>query len=230
MEEFLKYNNFIKNKYLNVYIKIIQKVLFENRVYDSSEHEYHHILPKSFGGVNMAILTFKEHYICHILLTKFTCGTDKMKMCFALHTFFHFNKNRTMDIKRGRLYEAHKKMFIEECKNRIPHTAKDIFTFKNRKTNEQFIGTRNDFKKYSGLTPQEIYNIIYPNNLIRHSKNWGVFLPGKNIFSYEIPLKRAPVVKNKLCKYCNKMFDSTNYKRWHGEKCKSISVNVCFSP
>ena len=50
--------------------------------------EVHHIIPSSLGGSgdksNLAILTAREHFICHWLLTKMTSGENKIKMLLAL--------------------------------------------------------------------------------------------------------------------------------------------------
>lgn len=31
---------------------------------------------------------------------------------------------------------------------------------------------------------------------------------------------RGPKAKTNLCEYCNKLFDTTNFNRWHSDKCK----------
>jgi hypothetical protein len=51
--------------------------------------ERHHILPRSMGGsddpVNIVALTYREHFLAHWLLTKFTTGADRRKMLHALY-------------------------------------------------------------------------------------------------------------------------------------------------
>jgi hypothetical protein len=53
----------------------------------------HHIIPKSLGGVdddtNTILLTAREHYICHLLLTKMLVNMQKSKMIFAFFRFFN---------------------------------------------------------------------------------------------------------------------------------------------
>lgn len=76
---------FIDNKYTTWYNSIINRA--QNR--DISGYvEKHHIIPKSFGGSNkkenLVRLTAREHYICHLLLTKMVSGKYKAKMIFAL--------------------------------------------------------------------------------------------------------------------------------------------------
>ena len=70
--------------YKNLYDTICNNA--KNRILTTYTEE-HHILPRSLGGTdepaNLVALTAREHFICHILLTKFTRGTDKSKMVRA---------------------------------------------------------------------------------------------------------------------------------------------------
>lgn len=79
-----------QNKYSDVYFKIIDQAKTGGRSKGQSYFERHHILPKSMGGSdsseNLVLLTAKEHYICHLLLTKMTDGQDRMKMLYAFNT------------------------------------------------------------------------------------------------------------------------------------------------
>lgn len=62
-----------------IYEAIIQKAKYENRVKLSKNqegyvyYEKHHILPRCLNGSNdkenLVLLTAREHYICHKLLT-----------------------------------------------------------------------------------------------------------------------------------------------------------------
>lgn len=78
--------DFVENKYKKWYFSIIENS--KNRCYDRYLHERHHIIPVSLGGSNnpdnLACLTYREHFICHWLLTKFTESMAKGKMCSAL--------------------------------------------------------------------------------------------------------------------------------------------------
>lgn len=86
---------FISNKYTNWYNNIIQQAISLNRVKRKRGHsdyvyyERHHIIPKSIGGtddkVNLVLLTPKEHFICHLLLTRMCIDVKHThKMVFAL--------------------------------------------------------------------------------------------------------------------------------------------------
>jgi len=78
---------FIDNKYTKWYFSIVSNA--ELKKTNSDYTEKHHIIPKSLGGVNdnsnLAILTAREHFVCHWLLTKMTTGVSKRKMFYALN-------------------------------------------------------------------------------------------------------------------------------------------------
>ena len=98
--------DFLQNKYTSTYLRIISNAA--TRV-APHQCEAHHILPRSLGGandpLNLVLLTPREHYICHLLLTKMTTGEDRQRMVFAVVMMTH-----TRNIKfNGRLYEALKK-------------------------------------------------------------------------------------------------------------------------
>ncbi len=75
---------FITNKYTKWYYNIINSA--KDRIIDGYV-EKHHIIPRSLGGTddksNLVILTAKEHFICHLLLTRMTTGLDNRSMWHA---------------------------------------------------------------------------------------------------------------------------------------------------
>ena len=76
---------YLTNKYTQWYQAIVAKSSL--RVNNVGYVEKHHILPKSLGGTNdpsnIIKLTPKEHYICHLLLTKMVDGNNRHKMWYA---------------------------------------------------------------------------------------------------------------------------------------------------
>lgn len=80
--------SFQDNKYSTWYFSIINKAKSEFRTKLSRKnpdyvyYESHHIIPKSFGGTEQVLLTAKEHFICHLLLTKMI---DHYKVKYALY-------------------------------------------------------------------------------------------------------------------------------------------------
>jgi hypothetical protein len=106
---------FINNKYTTWYNSLINKA--KDRTI-TGYTEKHHIIPSSLGGTNdndnIVKLTAREHFICHLLLTKMTTGNARYKMNFALHMLS--NANNIGDgryMPSSRLYEYAKKCFKE---------------------------------------------------------------------------------------------------------------------
>lgn len=101
----------MNNKYKNWYNSIITKA--KTRV-NSGYTETHHIIPRSLGGDNskdnLVELSAREHFICHILLTKFIIGDDKYKMINAVMMMKSSNKFQNRYIN-SRLYENVKVLF-----------------------------------------------------------------------------------------------------------------------
>lgn len=77
---------FIDNKYTRWYYNIVTNATFR---IPTGYTEKHHIIPKSCGGSNskenLVKLTPKEHFICHLLLTKMVEGHNRHLMVYAFH-------------------------------------------------------------------------------------------------------------------------------------------------
>lgn len=77
----------LDNKYTRWYFEIIERRRLD---VPAGYTENHHIQPESLGGSNqpdnMVRLTAREHYICHLLLTKMLEGEPKKRMCFAFRS------------------------------------------------------------------------------------------------------------------------------------------------
>lgn len=102
----MQHSDFVRNKYYTWYASIIARALSENRIHHnrSGVNQYvekHHIIPRSLGGKNtkdnLVLLTGKEHYVVHHLLTKFTIGTSRVKM---LNAFVKMAFSRSPNQKR----------------------------------------------------------------------------------------------------------------------------------
>jgi|LauGreDrversion4_2_1035121.scaffolds.fasta_scaffold34067_7 hypothetical protein len=101
----------IQNKYTRCYERIVVRAQLRTLPVDTYV-EKHHIIPRSIGGnnskSNLAILTAREHFICHWLLIKMlTPGIERSKMFRALS----FMRAKTKDQHRytspitSRVYE-----------------------------------------------------------------------------------------------------------------------------
>lgn len=102
---------FKDNKYTKWYFAIVKKALESNRPYAHNRYklrkkgvvidqyyEDHHVIPKSLGGSNCiknkVVLTAREHFICHLLLTKMTESDAAKKMSYALWNLIIVNGNK----------------------------------------------------------------------------------------------------------------------------------------
>lgn len=103
--------------YKKIYNKIIERS--KNRSLCSSYYEKHHIIPKSLNGSdddeNIAILTAREHYICHLLLTKmYPEGTNEwIKMIKAFGMMIWQHSNHQYRYVSNRNYEKFKIEFAQ---------------------------------------------------------------------------------------------------------------------
>jgi hypothetical protein len=114
---------------------------------DGNYYEKHHITPKCLGGTNgesnLILLTFKEHFIAHLLLIEMHKGEAKRKMRFALFQMTNKNKlqNRCLNSKQ-----------YEVCKTEL-RKAREGFKFSEdtkRKMSDSQKG-----KKQSEVTKQK---------------------------------------------------------------------------
>ena len=138
---------YLNNKYTKLYYKIIDRA--STRILDPSVYsEKHHVIPECFfinrkrkgplgwlqgdpdDPKNIVSLTAKEHYICHVLLTKMTEGKGKSKMWIGLRWILigkSKNHNRNYKIT-SKIYEKVK----IECANIFSNNAKIQHTGKTR--------------------------------------------------------------------------------------------------
>lgn len=76
--------------YSRIYNDLISAAQHRAVEYHSAKHHIHHILPRCCGGdnnkTNLVVLTFREHFIAHLLLHKMYPNNNKLT--FALHCMF----------------------------------------------------------------------------------------------------------------------------------------------
>jgi hypothetical protein len=106
--------------------------------------EKHHIIPRSLGGNNskdnIILLTYREHFICHLLLTKMTEGEERRKMCFAIKCMIYVHrKDQIRYVPSSKLIEIAKVRFAEARKD-FHHTEESKIKIAN-----SMIGARKDF-------------------------------------------------------------------------------------
>ena len=123
-------------------------------------YEKHHIIPRVCGGTNdkenLILLTFKEHYIAHLLLTKIYNGELKRKMQYALWRMSHNGKDHERKLSSSQ-YALCKELFkkaqlghevTQETKKRISDANKGrVSKRKGKKFGPLSIDTRNKISK-----------------------------------------------------------------------------------
>lgn len=217
---------FISNKYSKWYYNIINNALQSDRkklpkndkefVY----YESHHIIPKSvrpefkdwkLNPWNKVLLTPKEHFICHLLLTKMLTGKDKAKMVYALWGMT--NQASKFQDKRfkSNLYSNYKiKMQQELSSERKGKTLIDLYG------EERALEIKANMlsRKTRGPNSPEESLAASQRMKERHRVNpWKRFMQTNG----QLPKKECP--------HCNKVMDVGNYGRYHGEKCKSRNIS-----
>lgn len=151
---------FNQSKYTRIYTQIIDHAKLR-QLDEAIYTEIHHIIPRCCNGSNkksnLAVLTAREHFIAHWLLTKMTDGEIRHKMLYALNAMKCNNKNHGLnryDSKiTSRVYENIRKELALIHSNFMtgkpsPHKGKKILGDALLRIQE---GTRNRRK----LTPEE---------------------------------------------------------------------------
>lgn len=119
---------FIDNKYTNCYYKIINKA--KSRI-SCGYTENHHIIPDCFfknstrkhnavDGIdgdpdskyNLVLLSAREHFICHLLLTKMLYGKKRSQMSFAFWSMCNRSHTSEENIYKcnSRIYSLSRKL------------------------------------------------------------------------------------------------------------------------
>lgn len=137
VDEALKYfvAQCTENKYSKWYFSLIDKALKRDWNKNNIDFyvENHHYIPKSLGGTDnhTVLLTAKEHFICHFLLTKMLKGDFKAKMVWAVMCL----KGKDNRYINASLYENAKKDLGHTDKAKLKMTNTRILngTFKGEK-------------------------------------------------------------------------------------------------
>lgn len=154
---------FLPNKYTKWYLKIIFRAQTENRIKTKENYfELHHILPQCWWPEykkekwNMVMLTPKEHWVCHRLLTKMTTGILKGKMKSAAIGMVRNTKNQNRYIPNSRVYDLVRKESAEAHSKRMKGRPKPL------ELRERWSKSR------SGKTKSESHKQAIANALIGH--------------------------------------------------------------
>lgn len=138
--------------YKKHYENLIDTRKLMNRSKKNGIFEKHHIVPKCIGGTNnkenLILLTPKEHYMAHLLLTQMFEGKIKAKMCYALLMMCVNNANQKRIIS-AKQYEYVKYLISKNCKGENNSFYKKTFSDQVKlDISERMKGDNNPSRKY----------------------------------------------------------------------------------
>jgi len=233
--------------YKKIYDRIIEKSRKENRVkLDKSNENYiyyenHHIIPRCLGGKdeknNLVLLTAREHFISHKLLTYIYPNNYKIISAFNLMLFMN---NRKYGIT-SRDYSYLKELYYftpideetREKRKKIIHTKEW-----NKKISDKLKGhpVSNEIREkirivHLGRKCSEEQKEHYKRG--NKCKNIGVVHSRESVertAAKNRGIKRSNQFKKNVsvgaynsrreCEYCHKKIPLNIYNRCHGKKCK----------
>ena len=139
--------------YQKLYDNIIEKARSEDRKKDGlNYYENHHIVPICLGGKdnndNKVLLTFREHYVCHKILTCIYPNDRKLACAFHRMTYGNTGKNynrsnrdysyaRELIINTPISEETRKKISLKSAGKNNPQYGKPGFALGYKFTDEQ---------------------------------------------------------------------------------------------
>lgn len=215
---------YLQNKYTKWYFSIIANSK-ANQCH-SMYTEVHHIIPKSLGGsneiTNLVRLTAKEHYICHLLLTKMVGDKESIrKMWYASYMMVRGQRRHRPS---ARMYEVLRQNMINANKDRPgPNLGRNMSEEQKLKIGASLKG------KHTGKKTDEHKQKMQKPKSEDHKRNLSAARTGKS-WGY----KHSSDTKEKMsswqkgiskptmqCIYCGKNVSFLNHSRWHGNKCKN---------
>jgi hypothetical protein len=240
--KFMKFNQM---NYEKIYKLIIQKAKSENRIKYSHYlrkksnilpyYESHHIIPRCLGGIddeeNLVLLTAREHYVCHKLLTYiyekhrgialafFRMTHDKQNRKVTSRDYEYakqLNNNTQISEETSRKLSAanRKRIVSKETRQKLSKVWKGRkhTDEAKQKMRESKLGEKNPF--FKKISPNRGKHYTFTEEQIKNlSESMKGKSPGVNLIKKE-------------CEYCHRIFTLPSYHRWHGENCKNKSNDM----
>lgn len=225
--------------YTKIYQNILDNAKKSSRKKCSKHYfEKHHITPKCLGGDdsvdNLVLLTAKEHYVCHHILTKiYPDSTALQRAYWMMNTVISPNQNRYKSTSRN--YDSCKKQiqkiqsdnWKDKTKNPnytnskvgeknpmfgVRRFGKDNPFWGKSHSNESMIKMRDAKKQYYKNNENNTKDTIWINDGISNKRH-----PIKE----EIPNGYNIGTIKKECPHCLLLVGGANAKRYHFNNCKS---------
>ena len=199
---------FIQNKYFKYYYNIIDAA--KSRVLDGYT-ETHHIVPKSLGGTdnqeNLVILTAREHFVCHLLLTKMTVGVARRSMVFALNALSNL-ENPYQSRYKSKLYALSRELFAEQQSIALTGPGNHMYGIKHTAEAKKKMSD-----SHRGKAPWNLGKPLtekHKQNISNSSKGENNSMYGK---SHSSETKELISLKNKGHTYNKGILKSTDHKK-----------------
>jgi hypothetical protein len=216
---------FYDNKYRKWYFTIIEAA--KSRKEDLIG-ERHHIVPKCLGGSdeedNIVLLTFREHYVAHALLTKIHPSKD------LIHAFWCMSFMNRKKYQNSHLYEMARSAYVENISgSNHPMKRKESREKISKSWNEE--RKNNQAEKVSGDKHWTKKRNMGDHAKFMRSKLTQEFLVenGKrSLFVTDNPMKQQSIAQKfkkpkeiVVCPHCNKSGGKPVMIRYHFDNCKS---------
>lgn len=229
---------FIDNKYTRYYYDIITNAK-SRKQFSLEIVEKHHIIPESFyinrnrsghigwlegnpnESTNIVMLTPREHFICHLLLTKMTTGKAKAKMdcaawrlvnskgyCVTSRIYEKLRLERSITLKELTNGRSQSKESI--AKGVATRYANGSYKHSSETKMNMSISRKGRPGWNKGLTKDTDSRLNGGPPKGTPSPKKG--LPGAN---------KGKTLTKHVCPHCNVSTSGGNLKRWHGNNCKA---------
>jgi hypothetical protein len=198
-------NLFLENKHTKTYYAIINRA--KSRQIDLYK-ERHHIIPQSIGGSNLTEniveLTAREHFVCHLLLTKMLQGENKKKMTFALWLLCNVKNSSQQEryIPTSSIYEKARIAHAENMSQLLKGVKKTKLHWLNKQHTEES-KLKQSLVKRGKLNPNFGKIQTDESKRLKSLAQIGILKP------------------TFVCNCCGKTVGGkSNLIRWHNDNCK----------
>jgi hypothetical protein len=216
--------------YLNRYINFLRACKQRNTYSELSLKERHHICPKSLFPEyknlkiykwNEIILSPKQHFIAHLILTK---ALPSLEMNSA---FFFMSSYKGIKIKSS-MYEeialnSYSKIKPDSTRKKMSDAAVGLIMAYNTITGGNEKVTKEIFESSKHLVGIVKYKSV--NSYRKFKPDHSEIQSKAQILSKQ---NKAQILskQNKIqCPHCQINTDISNFKRWHGDNCRSLPSN-----
>ena len=203
---------FIQNKYTKTYYNIIKSA--QSNPYDGYT-EKHHIIPKSLSGSNdlsnLVVLSARQHFVCHWLLTKMVeSKKHKWQMWNAFSCMLWRDNN-------GNRYKINARLFQQLKEQHSKHKSWALSGNRNPMWNKDHTPEAKEKirKIHTGRVKSD-----------QECKNISAALKGKpRPYASDILKKTNPNDVKVSCIFCKNETSRPIFSRSHGDKCRKNPNN-----